>query len=414
MDRLQQCLETWWTQQEWPADYLRPTQKHGALEVPLSAEPRNWLAGLSAITLSGRSAALLPPDLPITLKLDFMRALESFAPDANDLEWLILTGGTTSHGRWVRHSTASLCAAVDSYWDFYSKDQTQLSLIALPVYHVSGLMGWLRAVSAGIPARFCDYKDWLQGRLPEEAPGATVLSLVPTQLERLLANEAATEWLQSVGRIHIGGAGARTSLMNRAHDLGLRIALGYGMSETAAMVCALPVDEFLQGQSNSGVAMPGVEMKTVGAEGRIALRTPALCRGYWPDRALPLEDDWYLTDDAGRIEDGHLTVLGRLDRQINSGGEKIFPEAVEAALLDTGTIRDVVVWGEPDPKWGQCLVAAVEFKHKQASNTEALEQHLRKRLAPAAIPRVWRIGENLPRKHNGKPDWTALKSWGNL
>ncbi|MCC5835008.1 MAG: AMP-binding protein [Opitutales bacterium] len=412
MNRLQQCLEAWWDRQEWPAEYLRPVQKHGFLEVPLSAEPRHWLAGLSSATLRGRSAALLPPDLPITLKMDLMRALNHFEPTAGNQEWLILTGGTTSHGRWVRHSVASLCAAVDSYWSFYQKKNTRLSLIALPVYHVSGLMGWLRAVDAGIPALFCDYKDWLHGRFPDEDPEAMVLSLVPTQLERLLANEQATQWLQAVGRIHIGGAGARASLMARARELGLRIALGYGMTETAAMVCALPEDEFLNGACCSGLPMPGVELKTIGDAGRIALKTQALCLGYWPDRPVPMQDGWYLTDDAGRLDDGRLTVLGRLDRQINSGGEKVYPEAVEAALMDHEAVRDAIVWGEPDPEWGQRIVAAVGFWENSSCEVDALEQHLRQRLASAAIPREWRFGEYPPRKHNGKPDWTALSEWG--
>lgn len=395
-----------------PPEYMRPVQKHGLLEVPLSADPRNWLAGLSSIALSGRSAALLPPDLPITLKIDFLRALNSFAPDGEDLEWLILTGGTTSHGRWVRHSSSSLCAAVDSYWQFYDSSATRLSLIALPVYHVSGMMGWLRAVAAGIPAVFCDYKSWLEGEFPDEDPAAMVLSLVPTQLERLLAEPKAAGWLQEIGRIHIGGAGARPSLMSRARKIGLRIALGYGMTESAAMVCALPVSEFLQGSSNSGKAMPGVELKTIGEESRIAIRTKALCRGYWPDGPLKLEDGWYLTDDAGRIENDRLTVLGRLDRQINSGGEKIYPEAVEAALLDVDSIRDVVVWGEVDEDWGQQLVASIEFAQGQQTPADSLRQHLKGRIAAAAVPRKWRFGKNLPRKHNGKPDWNALKTWG--
>ncbi len=174
-----------------------------------------------------------------------------------------------------------------------------------------------------------------------EVGGRAYLSLVPTQLGRAL--DAGVR-LDGYAAVLVGGAACPPALVERARAAGVRVVLSYGMTETCG------------GCVYDGEPLPGVEV-AVGADGRIAVGGATLFAGY---RFGPPQVGPHVTGDLGALDDsGRLTVLGRADDVIVTGGENVSPQAVEAALAAHPAVREAAVVGAPDPEWGQAVVAYV-------------------------------------------------------
>ncbi len=271
--------------------------------------------------------------------------------------WLMIpTGGSGGQLKFARHDEQTITAAVQGFVQFFKLDHVN-AVGVLPLHHVSGLMAWLRCALTGGEYVPLDWKLLEGGDLPSlpDKSDGWVISLVPTQLERLLRNPTAVAWLQGFRIIFIGGAAATPGLLDRAAALGLRLSPGYGMTETAAMVTALRPEDFLAGARNSGAPLPHARV-AVAKDGVVSIGGESLFRGYYPDWREPGE---FMTSDLGRIDpQGHLHVLGRGDAVIITGGEKVNPAEVETVLRDTGEFADVAGVGVPDPEWGQAVVAA--------------------------------------------------------
>jgi acyl-CoA synthetase (AMP-forming)/AMP-acid ligase II len=113
-------------------------------------------------------------------------------------------------------------------------------------------------------------------------------------------------------------------------------------------------------------------------------------------------DGWLRTADLGRIEDGHLYVLGRADSVIVSGGENVSPEEVEAVLRAHPAVADAAVFGRDDPEWQQALVAAVVLRENASAEVEDLRSHTRERLPGFKVPKAFELVDELPRNAQGK------------
>jgi O-succinylbenzoic acid--CoA ligase len=214
----------------------------------------------------------------------------------------------------------------------------------------------MRCALTGGEYRPLDWKAVQGGAIPvlPPKPQGWVISLVPTQLERLLRTPAATAWLQGFRTIFLGGAPAWPELLDKAVAHQLPIALGYGMTETAAMVTALRPEEFLLGDRSNGGALPHAAVR-VDHDGVISIGGDSLFRGYYPQWR---DGGDFVTGDLGRLDArGHLHVQGRRDAVIITGGEKVDPAEVEAVLRGTGEFAALAVIGVPDPEWGQAVVA---------------------------------------------------------
>ncbi|WP_218938707.1 AMP-binding protein [Oleiharenicola lentus] len=271
--------------------------------------------------------------------------------------WLMIpTGGSGGQLKFARHDEQTITAAVRGFTRHFGVERVN-AVGVLPLHHVSGLMAWLRCALTGGEYVPLDWKQLEGGDLlPLPAkPDGWVISLVPTQLERLLRNPAAVAWLKEYRIIFLGGAAATPGLLDRAAALGLRLSPGYGMTETAAMVTALRPEDFLSGARSSGAPLPHARV-AVAENGVVSIGGESLFRGYYPEWRTPGE---FKTSDLGHVDpQGHLHVLGRSDAVIITGGEKVNPAEVERALRETDEFSDVVVVGVPDPEWGQAVVAA--------------------------------------------------------
>jgi O-succinylbenzoic acid--CoA ligase len=317
----------------------------------------------------------------------------------NETGWLMVpTGGTSGTVRFARHDSGTIIAAVMGFTKHFGLRQVN-AVGVLPLHHVSGLMAWLRCVLTGGTYLHADWKEIEAGRLPQlpTNPEGWVLSLVPTQLERLLREPAAVAWLQNFQIIFLGGGPPWPELLESAATARLPLALGYGMTETAAMVAALKPEEFLSGIRSSGAALPHALVR-IDPDGAITIAGKSLFRGYYPGWR---DGGAFTTEDLGALDvHRHLTVLGRRDGVIITGGEKVNPAEVEAVLRSTGEFADVAVVGVPHPEWGTQVVAAyaADGAPDLAKVREALAQQLARYKHPqryVALP-AW------PRNEQGK------------
>ena len=318
--------------------------------------------------------------------------------------WLCLpTGGSSGAVRWARHDQDTLAAAVRGCCGHFGVGQVN-AVGVLPLHHVSGLMAWMRCALTGGRYVSWAWADLQAGRCPQIAAGDWFLSLVPTQLQRLLDRPETENWLRRFRTIFIGGGPAWPGLLDRAADVRLPLAPGYGMTETAAMVAALRPGEFLRGRRGCGSALPHAGL-SLNDDGVIQITAESLFRGYYPDWRE--ESGPWSTKDLGRFdESGGLHVLGRRDAVIISGGEKVEPAEVEAVLRSTGQFVDVAVLGMPDAEWGESVVACYPADTK-APDLARVEQHLARELAPHKRPKRY-MPVAWPRNAQGKINRPAL------
>ncbi len=313
--------------------------------------------------------------------------------------WLMIpTGGTSGRVRFARHDAATLAAAVRGFTRHFSIPQVN-AVGLLPLHHVSGLMGWMRCALTGGEYRPLEWKAIEAGALPAMSakPHGWVISLVPTQLGRLLRSERTADWLANFRTILLGGGPAWPGLLEQAARRRLPLAPGYGMTESAAMVAALRSEEFLAGARSCGAVLPHVTLK-IGEEGAISIGGDSLFRGYYPDWRT---DDEYMTSDAGWLDErGHLHVTGRRDSVIITGGEKVDPVEVEAVLRGSGEFIEVVVLGMPDAEWGQVVIAA--YPETERPNLDKVQAAITRLLSPAKRPKRFVAVANWPANSQGK------------
>ena len=358
--------------------------------------------------------------------------LQGALPERSDPNWgpavVLGTGGSSGGRRWCLQPLAHLQVAVagTAQWlKGLGMAPGQLELFnPLPLHHVSGLMPMLRASAWGAELRWLAPEHM---REPEQllataspiSPDRAVLSLVPTQLHRLLEAPAGMRWLERFALIWVGGAALPQALAQRCRDLGIRLAPCYGSTETGAMVMALSPQRFLAGVEGCGAALPHVQLRVDPVTGALQIQAPSLALGVLEEgllEPLPLMEGWWSSGDRAEQVGESWQLLGRLDGAIQSGGETVFPEQVEQRLLDLARaqglpVQELLVLPEPDALWGARLVALV----KPAPGADLAEsmvqglQALSLSLPPSQRPRRWQPCPELERSALGK--WERQR-WG--
>ena len=320
-------------------------------------DPAEFMAAFARAVGGGAEVFLADPawKAPERAILDGLRGRAPAGPPGRG--WLMIpSGGTSGSVKFARHDEETVSAAVRGFCAHFSVEQVNCVGV-LPLHHVSGLMAWMRAALTGGRYVAWTWKRIGQGEFPDcpaTGRGGWFLSLVPTQLQRLLPSPRAVEWLRGFEAVFLGGGPIWPDLASAAADARLPISLSYGMTETAAMAAALRPGEFLAGARDCGTAMPHARIEATG-DGPIRVAGGSLFRGYFPEWRAERS---FTTEDLGAIDGrGRLRVLGRRDAVIITGGRKVDPHEVEAALRATGQFADVAVLGVPDPEWGEAVVA---------------------------------------------------------
>jgi O-succinylbenzoic acid--CoA ligase len=339
------------------------------------------------------------------------------------------SGGSSGRRRWCLQPLASLeaSAAATGEWlrGLGIEPSTALVVNPLPWQHVSGLMPWLRARQWGAehawlaPAQLRQPEDLVRA-LPPRRGRPALLSLVPTQLHRLLAVPAGVRWLREFAVIWVGGAPLAPAEVERSRAAGLRLAPCYGSTETGSMVTALAPESFLAGRGGCGLPLPHARLRIAAADGAVEVHAASLSPGYLEGgrlQALPLAGGWWRSGDRGRLDSGGLTLFGRLDGAVHSGGETVFPEEVEQALLALAARRALpmaalLLVARPDREWGERLVALVRPRVDGGeTNLLAELKELALGLPPAQRPVEWRLCAELEPNALGKWERSRWADW---
>ncbi len=330
--------------------------------------------------------------------------------NANDgLAVVVATSGSTGTPKRALLTTGNLRSSIAATADRLGGHGQWL--LTVPGHHVAGLQVLLRSVVAGTTPHVMDLTDgftpatWVAAVDTMPATDLpTSVSLVPTQLTRLLADPAASERLARFSAVLVGGAATHPDLLRRAAGSGVRAGTTYGMSETAG------------GCVYDGRPLDGTTVH-LDADGRIHLVGPTVARGYLgdPDRsraAFPTPGT-FRTDDVGHLDDeGRLHVDGRLDDLLITGGLKAAPRVVEEAVARLDGIAEAVAVGVPDPEWGEVIAVAVVRDRTapgQALTVTGLREQLRGILPDHALPRAVREVDAIRARGPGKPDRAAIR-----
>lgn len=277
-------------------------------------------------------------------------------------------------------------------------------LACLPLSHVGGLSVVFRSVLFGTTLVLQRGFDEGAVRSSLAADAISLISLVPTTLGRLL--DGAGLSAPALRCALIGGASAPIDLLERARAAGVPAAPTYGMTETASQVATLPPGEEPGETGRVGCPLLPTEVQIrgddhaclpVGEIGHIMVRGPTVA----PGASGP--DGWLRSDDLGRLDArGALTVLGRRDDVIVTGGENVSPAEVEAVLGGCVAVAEVGVAAVPDARWGQVVGAWVVPCPGERPTLEQLRAACDGRLAPHKRPRRLFLTESLPRTALGK------------
>lgn len=365
--------------------------------VAVEANGQPFVDQMQRVWEAGDAVAPLDPRLPPRARDRVERALRVGAEVEPGDALVIATSGTDGDPKGVVLTHAALASSAQATSARLRVDRDRDHWLAcLPLAHIGGLSVVVRALVTGTP--FTVQERFDPGAVAGAAEdGATLVSVVPTMLRRIDP--------RAFRRVLLGGAAPLGALPGN-------VVTTYGLTETGS------------GIAYDGVALDGVELQVApfladfsapSAEiaakngpdtelGEIRVRGPMLLRCY-RDGVDPKDaNGWFSTGDAGSVgTNGRLTVFGRIGDVINTGGEKVWPAAVERVLIGAPGVGEVAVGGRPDPEWGARVVAfVVPADSRNPPTLEALRSLVRDQLPAYAAPRELVLVDHLPRTASGK------------
>ncbi len=349
------------------------------------------------------------------------------APQDPDLPCVLLyTSGTTSAPKAAilrhRHLMSYLLGTVE----FASAEESEISLVSVPPYHIAGVANLLSNLYAGRRIVYLDRFDpevWLHTVRDEKVTQAMV---IPTMLARVVTHLEAADDAEtpSLKALSYGGARMPAPVLRRAMELFSTTGFvnAYGLTETSSTIALLGPDDHRAAFTSEdpavrarlgsvGRLLPGIEVEVRSDEGSpvpdgevglLFLRGDQIS-GEYAGGTLLDEDGWFSSRDRGRLdEDGYLFIEGRADDTIIRGGENIAPDEIEDVLLSCEGIVDAAVVGLPDDEWGQRLVAVVVQSEPASTSADELKEIVRNRLRSSKTPEAIEFWAELPRTDTGK------------
>lgn len=318
-------------------------------------------------------------------------ALRHWLVADDDQRLVIETSGSTGRPKRALLSRSAVLASAGSSARAVGHGQW---VLALPSNYVAGVNVIARSLLAGHDPEVADGVTW--------KAGPRFISVVSTQLRRLVDDPTAAAEVLELDTVLVGGGPVDHEAVAVMQGWGVTVVATYGSSETCG------------GCVYDGYPLPGVDVALT-EDGRIKLRGPMLFDGYLDDPELTaqtLVDGWFITSDLGTLEDdGRLTVTGRVDDMVISGGVKVPAPAVARRLLAHPAVVAAEVVGVDDPEWGQAVVAVVATPGLASMPALGLDEA--REWVASECPRTWAprrivVREELPLLANGKVDRQAI------
>ena len=372
----------------------------------LPVDPANPLAIMPALeeALTGQRA-LLPVPTNDPTRANLLRNTQGVGQliDAN-VALVVATSGSTGRPKGAMLTAANLISSADATHQALGGEGQWL--LAMPAAYIAGLQVLIRSMVAGVEPAFIDLTRGFNvaefaARAHELAQTGerTYTALTPMQLAKATSTLKGIDALRAFSAVLVGGAATNPRLLESAAKLHINVVTTYGSSETSG------------GCVYNGRPIAGAHVKIV--DGRIHLGGPMVARGYHNFDSLPLADDlkdgWFRTSDAGSLENGVLTVLGRTDNVISSGGLKLHPEVLEEELLRIDGVTAACVVGKQDARFGQRICAAYTGSASVPDILDALaDAEDAGRIAHWQIPKELKSVAALPQLGPGKVDRAAV------
>jgi o-succinylbenzoate---CoA ligase len=319
--------------------------------------------------------------------------------DMDDVHCRILTGGSSGEPRAIGLTYGNhLWSAVGSAFNI-GVQPDDCWLCCLPLSHIGGLSIVMRSVIYGTAVGLHDGFEVERVAETLERGEASVASLVPTMLGRLL--EAQVD-LSGPRAILVGGGPVPEDALEEAVGRGASVVQTYGLTEACSQVTTLGTADAKRKLGSAGRPLLTTHLRI--DDGEILVQGPTVGPG------CADADGWLHTGDLGRIdEQGFLYVEDRIDDLIVTGGENVVPAEVEQVLLRHPEVTDAAVVGREDPEWQQAVTAVVVLRDGAELPTEELRRHCAEGLAGYKVPKRIEIASALPRTPSGKLLRRALR-----
>jgi O-succinylbenzoic acid--CoA ligase len=333
------------------------------------------------------SEDLIPIDVPVFPIEELSQGFGGCAPsqlhDVSKLDQtrlILFTSGSTGTPKAVQLTERNLIESATAWHEQLQFTRNDIYLNCLPMHHIGGISIFIRSFIYG----FSSYQlngfniDAISNLI--ESKHITLISMVPTMLQRLLDN-TKNKLPQSLRGIIVSGGPSTESLMNRCITHDIPVYKSYGMTETSSGICGFWLHEYPS--KYESVGLPFLKTKFQVNESVLHVSGPTIMDGYFGEEAIQSCLD---TGDFASIdEEGFIYINLRRDVQIVTGGENVNPKEVEDILLSHPQITFAKVYGEPDEEWGQMVVAEISTDLQ----TNEINEWLSGKISEYKIPKVY-------------------------